>query len=224
MVDPEDPDQLYAESQNGAMSRFNLRTGERGSIRPQAPQGVRYRFNWKTPFILSPHNSRIHYSAGNYVFRSYNRGTAVEAISPEITNTNQGSGSAIAESPVRAGVLYVGTTDGALWVTQNGGQTWEPIFHVPAPAEPAAETPATDKAAEDAVKTETTQAETGAAEEAKAEEAKSEEVKSEEMKAEEAKVEETKTQRGKPYRLLNLPYYLGTLIKDYMEWFVLENA
>ncbi len=197
LVDPEDPDQLYAESQNGAMSRFNLRTGERGSIRPQAPQGVRYRFNWKTPFILSPHNSRIHYSAGNYVFRSFNRGTAVEAISPEITNTNQGSGSAIAESPVRAGVLYVGTTDGALWVTQNGGQTWEPIFHVPAPAEPAAETPATDKAAEDAVKTETTQAETGAAEEAKAEEAKSEEVKSEEMKAEEGKVEETKTEEAK---------------------------
>jgi photosystem II stability/assembly factor-like uncharacterized protein len=140
LVDPEDPDQLYAESQNGAMSRFNLRTGERGSIRPQPPQGVRYRFNWKTPFILSPHNSRIHFSAGNYVFRSYNRGTAVEAISPEITNTNQGSGSAIAESPVRAGVLYVGTTDGALWVTQNGGQDWQPIYHVPVASD--AETPA----------------------------------------------------------------------------------
>ncbi|MDP1563397.1 MAG: PDZ domain-containing protein [Pirellulaceae bacterium] len=147
LVDAEDPDQLYAESQNGAMSRFNLRTGERGSIRPQPPRGVTYRFNWKTPFILSPHNSRIHYSAGNYVFRSYNRGTAVEAISPEITNTNEGSGSAISESPVRAGVVYVGTTDGALWVTQNGGQTWEPIFHVPkaapaaAPAAQATETP-----------------------------------------------------------------------------------
>jgi photosystem II stability/assembly factor-like uncharacterized protein len=147
LVDAEDPDQLYAESQNGAMSRLNLRTGERGSIRPQPPRGVTYRFNWKTPFILSPHNSRIHYSAGNYVFRSYNRGTAVEAISNEITNTNEGSGSAISESPVRAGVVYVGTTDGALWVTQNGGQTWEPIFHVPqapAPAAPAAETPATE--------------------------------------------------------------------------------
>ncbi|MBL8889621.1 MAG: PDZ domain-containing protein [Planctomycetaceae bacterium] len=148
LVDAEDPDQLYAESQNGAMSRFNLRTGERGSIRPQPPQGVSYRFNWKTPFILSPHNSRIHYSAGNYVFRSYNRGTSIEAISPDITNSNEGSGSAIAESPVRAGVIYAGTTDGAVWVTQNGGQTWEPIYHVPKAAAspetaPANETPTT---------------------------------------------------------------------------------
>lgn len=157
LVDPEDPDQLYAESQNGAMSRFNLRTGERGSIRPQAPQGTRYRFNWKTPFILSPHNSRIHYSAGNYVFRSLNKGTAVASISPEITNTDQGSGSAISESPVEAGVLYVGTTDGAVWVTQNGGQDWRPIYHVPAPKTEASaeeETPADGEAAAEAAATE----------------------------------------------------------------------
>lgn len=147
LVDAEDPDQLYAESQNGAMSRFNMRTGERGSIRPQPPQGVSYRFNWKTPFVLSPHNSRIHYSAGNYVFRSYNRGTAIEAISPDITNSNEGSGSAISESPARAGVLYAGTTDGALWVTQNGGQTWEPIFHVPKAAPKADADPANAAAA-----------------------------------------------------------------------------
>ena len=74
LVDPSDADQIYSESQNGAMSRNNLRTGDRGFIRPRPPRGTRYRFNWKTPFILSPHNSQIHYSAGNHVFRSVARG------------------------------------------------------------------------------------------------------------------------------------------------------
>ena len=128
LVDPQDPDQIYFESQNGSMGRINLRTGDRGFIRPRPPRGTRYRFNWKTPFILSPHNSRIHYSAGNHVFRSFNKGQGVKAISPDITNTNKGAGSAITESPVQAGVLYVGTTDGAVWVTKDGGQKWDPIY------------------------------------------------------------------------------------------------
>ena len=128
LVDPEDPDQIYFESQNGSMGRVNLRTGDRGFIRPRPPRGTRYRFNWKTPFILSPHNSKMHYSAGNYVFRSVNKGAGVKAISPEITNTDKGSGSAISESPVQAGVLYVGTTDGAVWMTKDGGQEWVALY------------------------------------------------------------------------------------------------
>ncbi|MHC4177643.1 MAG: WD40/YVTN/BNR-like repeat-containing protein, partial [Planctomycetota bacterium] len=128
LVDPDDADQIYFESQNGRMGRINLRTGERGYIRPQAPKGVRYRFNWKTPFVLSHHNPRIHYSAGNHVFRSIDRGNRLKAISPEITNTDRGSGSAIAESPLDGDVLYVGTTDGALWMTRNGGKDWTDLF------------------------------------------------------------------------------------------------
>lgn len=128
LVDPTDPDQVYYESQNGAMGRINFRTGERGGIRPEPPRGTQYRFNWKTPFILSPHNSRIHYSAGNYVFRSISKGDRTQAISPEITNTNKGTGSAISESPLTPGVIYVGTTDGAVWVTRDGGQNWDEIF------------------------------------------------------------------------------------------------
>ncbi len=127
-VDPTDADQVYFESQNGAMGRINFRTGERGFIRPRPPRGTRYRFNWKTPFILSPHNSRIHYSAGNYVFRSVAQGDKIQAISPEITNSSKGAGSAISESPVTPGVLYVGTTDGAVWMTRDDGQNWEEIF------------------------------------------------------------------------------------------------
>ena len=149
IVDPEDKDVVYFESQNGAMGRINLVTGARGFIRPRAPRGTRYRFNWKTPFILSPHNSQIHYSAGNHVFRSVSRGGGVKPISPDITNTDKGAGSAISESAVEQGVLYVGTTDGAVWGTRNGGQDWTPIFHVKKkPAEKSAAKPAAREKAE----------------------------------------------------------------------------
>ncbi len=130
-VDPRDADQLYFESQNGAMGRINLRTGKRGSARPSAPKGTRYRFNWKTPFTLSHHNPGVHYSAGNFVFRSVKQGSGAKAISPEITNTDRGSGSAIAESPLDEDVLYAGTTDGALWMTRNGGKEWIDLFADP---------------------------------------------------------------------------------------------
>ncbi len=128
LVDPNDPNQIYTESQNGSMGRTNLKTGERGFIRPRAPQGVTYRFNWKTPFILSPHNPKIHYSAGNFVFRSPFKGDKIKPISPEITNTDKGAGSAISESAVEEGVLYVGTTDGGLWATRDGGQNWFNLY------------------------------------------------------------------------------------------------
>ena len=149
LVDPEDADQIYFESQNGAMGRINLRTGDRGFIRPRPPRGTRYRFNWKTPFILSPHNSRIHYSAGNHVFRSFNRGAGVEAISDEITNTNKGAGSAISESPVKAGVIYVGTTDGAVWMTKDGGKEWTACFSQPKKADESKDGDDKDKSSSD---------------------------------------------------------------------------
>ena len=136
LVDPNDPNQIYFESQNGGMGRINLETGDRGFIRPRPPRGTRYRFNWKTPFLLSPHNSKVHYSAGNHVFRSFDRGNGTTAISPDITNTSKGAGSAISESPVQAGLIYVGTTDGAVWKTEDGGNTWEPLAYQPQKASP----------------------------------------------------------------------------------------
>lgn len=124
LVDPEDPNQIYFESQNGGMGRIHLKTGERGFIQPRPPRGTRYRFNWKTPYILSPHNSEIHYSAGNHVFKSVRKGDRTRAISPEFTLTDKGAGSAISESPRVAGVLYVGSTDGALWMSKDDGKSW----------------------------------------------------------------------------------------------------
>ncbi len=114
-----------------------MKTGERGSIRPRTVEGQpAYRFNWNTPFILSNANSRVFYAAGNYVFRSLDRGNNLEKISPEITLTKRGSATALSESPLDSNVLYVGTDDGALWVTKDGGKSWNEIgkgLNLPAP-------------------------------------------------------------------------------------------
>jgi photosystem II stability/assembly factor-like uncharacterized protein len=142
-VDKDNPNQIYGESQNGYTYRLNLETGEQGSIRARAPRGESYRFNWNTPFILSEHNSEIYYSAGNHVFRSPNQGIGIEAISPEISLTDRGAATALHESPVREGVIYVGTDDGAMWMTPDGGKQWIDLFNPPAKEEEAAQGEAT---------------------------------------------------------------------------------
>jgi len=126
-VDPTDPDLVYSTSQYGALARKNFRTGEGSGIRPVAEKGKTYRFNWNTPFLLSHHNPKIYYAAGNVVFRSWNKGDDLRPISPEITRTPQGTASALAESSKNPDVLYVGTDDGALWVTRNGGREWSDV-------------------------------------------------------------------------------------------------
>lgn len=123
----DDPDQLYYSSQNGGVGRVNLRTGERAGLRPRAPRGMQYAFNWKTPFMLSHHNPKIYYLAGNYVFRSFDKGDDAKRISPQITRTRRGTATAFDESPVDSNILYVGSDDGALWVTRDGAATWENI-------------------------------------------------------------------------------------------------
>ncbi|TMQ31992.1 MAG: PDZ domain-containing protein [Planctomycetota bacterium] len=116
-VDPRDPDLVYSESQGGAIQRRHLKTGERAMLRPKrVPGRAAYRFNWNTPFILSSHNPSIFYSAGQY-----------RIISPEITRTSHGSATALAESPRNPDLLYVGTDDGALWATRDGGGHWTDI-------------------------------------------------------------------------------------------------
>ncbi len=123
-VDPNNPDLVYYESQDGNIGRRNLRTGEAGSIRPRPVPGLRFRYNWNTPFILSAHNPGIVYSAGNYVFRSVKRGDEMRGISPEIARTGRGTAFALAESPRNQELLWVGTDDGNLWITRDGGVKW----------------------------------------------------------------------------------------------------
>ena len=132
-VDPNDPDIIYAESQNGNMARANLRTGERAGIRPGKPDEP-MRWNWNTPFILSAHSPGVFYCASQYVFRSLARGDSSKPISPEITRTKQGSGTALAESPRNPEVLWAGTDDGFVWITKDGGAKWENLFEKFKPA------------------------------------------------------------------------------------------
>ena len=126
--DPSDPTTLFVEMQYGRLQRVNLATGAVTSISPAAPKGQPpYRFNWNTPLLLSPHNPRIVYYGGNYLFRSLNRGENWEIISPELTATSRGSLTTIAESPRRAGVLWTGSDDGRVCLSRDGGRTWTDV-------------------------------------------------------------------------------------------------
>ena len=150
LQDPADYRIIYAESQNGNMTRIDRVTGESVSIRPVPPDGESpYRWNWDTPMLLSLHDPAVLYSAANKVFRSPDRGMSWAVISPDLTEspdrdeivTMGVKGSdirfsrhdgisawptivSLAESPKRAGVIYAGTDDGNLSVTRDGGKTW----------------------------------------------------------------------------------------------------
>ncbi len=133
-IDPEDPSVVFATSQNGGMGRVDM-AGGRSRGRISKPSGTR--FNWDTPFFLSPHNSRILYYAGNVACRSLNRGGSSSIISPELGRSDRGSATAFAESPLVEGLLYVGTDDGALWRSEDAGENWtalhEKVLGMPGP-------------------------------------------------------------------------------------------
>jgi photosystem II stability/assembly factor-like uncharacterized protein len=134
-ADPQEPDLVYCEAQYGNLRRVNLRTGDDLGIRPQPPAGQpAYRFNWSSPLLLSPHDSRIVYFGGNHVFRSVNRGDTWEVISPDLTKGQPGPSedgghtiTTLAESPLKAGLLYAGTDDGRAHVSRNGGLSWSDL-------------------------------------------------------------------------------------------------
>ena len=122
-IDPTDPATVYATSQGGNMGRVDMRTG--GQDRVQKSGG---RYNWDTPFFLSPHNPRLLYFAGNHAHRSLDRGQRSERITDsELGLTERGTATAMAESPRQPGLLYVGTDDGALWRSLDDGFTWKEI-------------------------------------------------------------------------------------------------
>ncbi len=138
LFDPTDRDTFYAESQEGSMHRMNTRTGELRQLRPAPAEGQpAYRFHWNSPMLLSKHAPGVLYLAGNRVFRVTNRGEDSTLISPDLTRnepgktTATGSGAenygvvySLAESPLKAGLLWAGTDDGRLWITENDGAKW----------------------------------------------------------------------------------------------------
>lgn len=149
-VDPEDWRTIYSESQGGAIMRINVETGETRGIRPSPqalgePQGTRYRFNWCSPIYISPHNHATLYFGGNKLFKSVNRGDKWKAVSPDLTTNDPEkqkpvvgdaiqSGAethctiiTISESPLKQGVLWAGTDDGLIQVSQDDGVTWKEV-------------------------------------------------------------------------------------------------
>ena len=122
------PGVVFSESQLGNIGWRNILTGEGGRVRrPRPPKGKRLRFNWDTPYLLSPHAQDMIWIGGNYVILSTDMGARSRIVSPEISRTDRGSATALAESPLKQGLLYVGTDDGALWMTPDGGKTWKDI-------------------------------------------------------------------------------------------------
>ena len=138
IFDPSNPDIIYAESQGGTAYRINLKSGAVKNLFPQPAEGqTAFRFHWNSPFIQSPHDPNTMYLAGNRVFALTDHGESWRAISPDLSTKNveriatTGSGAetygvvfALAESPVKAGMLWAGTDDGKLWVTEDRGGKW----------------------------------------------------------------------------------------------------
>lgn len=156
-VDPTDSHIVYSESQYGGLIRFDRRTGERVDIQPQAEPGEDpLRWNWDSPLFISPHKPSRLYFACQRLYRSEDRGSTWTPASPDLTrrlDRNQlrvmgrlwsvdavarhastsafGNITAFAESPLKEGLLLVGTDDGLVQVSEDGGTTWRRIAAFP---------------------------------------------------------------------------------------------
>jgi len=150
-VDRKNPRYVYGGCYQGILDELDVQTGLRRDIMPwpelnltEPSNETRYRFNWTAPALVSRHNPSVIYHGGNVLFRSPDRGRTWTPISPDLTRndkstqglggvpfTNEGAGGevygaivTIAESPHEANTLYVGTDDGLVQVTRDGGKTW----------------------------------------------------------------------------------------------------
>jgi photosystem II stability/assembly factor-like uncharacterized protein len=170
--DPENHNYVYAQSQNGGLTRFDRRTGRGQTIRPPSggtlaagagggPGGGRGggsndRTNWDAPYVISPHLSTRLYWGSNFLYRTDDRGGSWARVSPDLTRnldarelpimgkqwpvdsiaflestTTLSTIVTVDESPIIDGLLYVGTDDGLLQVSENGGKTWRRVEDFP---------------------------------------------------------------------------------------------
>ncbi|MFP6640956.1 MAG: glycosyl hydrolase, partial [Myxococcota bacterium] len=165
--DPEEPNIVYRQSQNGALGRLDLRTGKSRSIRPprlrrSSREGDKdeatatQRWHWDSPLIISPHAPQRLYYAGHRLYRSDDRGDNWSPVSPDLTRdldrdaipimgqiwpkdavgrhlytTTLSVISALDESPLREGLIYVGTDDGLFQATEDGGKSWRRVERFP---------------------------------------------------------------------------------------------
>jgi photosystem II stability/assembly factor-like uncharacterized protein len=130
-VDFRDNKTIYSGSQYGSYSRQNLGGKENKYIKPSNDLGEpQFRFNWQSPILLSKHNQDILYYGSNKFHRSFNKGDSLPAISEDLTtNPTQGDVpfgtlSTISESPLKFGLIYIGTDDGNVQISKDGGYNW----------------------------------------------------------------------------------------------------
>jgi photosystem II stability/assembly factor-like uncharacterized protein len=157
VMDPNNPDIMFAESQGGFIARVDLTTMERTYIRPTGRPGddgemPSYRWNWDMPIVMSAHDPATIYVGSNVLFKSTDRGFTWEQFSPDLTKqidrdtleimgtqlrrpmlsrndgiSSYGNMTSISESPLNPNVVYAGTDDGNLQVTQDAGATWTDV-------------------------------------------------------------------------------------------------
>ncbi len=156
-VDSKDPNIVYCEYQYGNMSRHDRRSGENINIKPRPGKGEdTYKWNWNAPLVISHHSNTRLYAMANKVFRSDDRGNSWEVISEDLTSGTDrntwpvmdhywswdavmkdvstslwGTGVSISESMLDESLLYAGTDDGVVSITENGGERWKKIQSFP---------------------------------------------------------------------------------------------
>ena len=149
-IDPENPNIIYSEWQYGNCVRYDKSSGERINIKPQPRKGEdTYKWNWNAPLIISPHSNKRIYLAANKVFKSDDRGNSwdvisddlssktdrntwkvmgkywgIDAIRKDVSTSQFGTIVSLAESELKEGLLYVGTDDGLIQVTNDAGKVW----------------------------------------------------------------------------------------------------
>lgn len=154
--DPENPNIVYSEWQYGNVVRYDKLSGEKIKIKPQPKNNeLTYRWNWNAPLILSKHSNKRLYIAANKVFKSDNRGNtwtvisddltaqidrntwkvmgkywSTDAVVKDVSSSQYGTIVSMDESPVKENLLYVGTDDGLIQVT-NDGNTWNKVERFP---------------------------------------------------------------------------------------------
>ena len=133
-IDSRDNNVVYSGSQFGYYYRKNLKTDAYLNIHPTHELGdTPYRYNWQTPILLSPHNQDILYMGANKLLRSMDQGETFAVISEDLTtggkkgNVPYGTLTCISESPFQFGFIYVGSDDGYVNLTENGGASWSRI-------------------------------------------------------------------------------------------------
>lgn len=156
-IDPIDPNIVYAQAQYGGLVRFDKKSGESVGIKPSPGKNEpAFRYNWDAPLLISPHNNKRLYFAANKVFRSDDQGTnwrviskdlsqqidrhtlplmgkiwSVDAIAYDRSTSNYGNIVALDESPLQENLLYAGTDDGLIHVSENAGGDWKKLENFP---------------------------------------------------------------------------------------------